>query len=122
LERVLDSLWKKATAQTGSSIDPDGRPDSQPGEEPSSDGDTGKSIDPGCSASYGARRPTSANRGPAWRAAPWRARGSKPRGIDREATGVLILFQRACEEEMMTVELARQLAALLRERQRSCLQ
>jgi tetratricopeptide (TPR) repeat protein len=41
------------------------------------------------------------------------------RGIAREATGVLILFQRACEEERMTAELAQQLAALLRERQRS---
>jgi hypothetical protein len=46
LERVLDSLWKKATAQTGMSIDPNGRPDSQPGDQPSGDGDTGKSIDP----------------------------------------------------------------------------
>jgi hypothetical protein len=46
LERVLDSLWKKATAQTGATIDPNGRPDSQPGDEPSGDGDTGMTIDP----------------------------------------------------------------------------
>jgi len=42
----LDSLWKKATAETGMTIDPDGRPDSQPGDGPSAAGDTGMSIDP----------------------------------------------------------------------------
>lgn len=36
------------------------------------------------------------------------------RQIHREAMAVLILFQRACEEERMTAELARQLAELLR--------
>ncbi len=36
------------------------------------------------------------------------------RQIHREATAVLILFQRACEEERMTAELARQLGELLR--------
>ena len=36
------------------------------------------------------------------------------RQIRREATAVLILFQRACEEERMTAELARQLSELLR--------
>ena len=40
------------------------------------------------------------------------------RDIHRESTAVLVLFQRACEEERMTAELARQLAALLRQRQR----
>jgi tetratricopeptide (TPR) repeat protein len=34
--------------------------------------------------------------------------------IYRESTAVLILFQRACEEERMTAELARELAGLLR--------
>jgi hypothetical protein len=43
---LFDHLWKKATAETGMSIDPDGRPDSRPGDEPSADGDTGMSIDP----------------------------------------------------------------------------
>jgi tetratricopeptide (TPR) repeat protein len=38
------------------------------------------------------------------------------REIYRESTAVLILFQRACEEERMTAELARQLAGLLRQR------
>lgn len=38
------------------------------------------------------------------------------REISRESTAVLILFQRACEEERMTAELARQLAGLLRQR------
>jgi hypothetical protein len=40
------------------------------------------------------------------------------RGIRRESMAVLVLFQHACEEERMTAELARQLATLLRERQR----
>jgi tetratricopeptide (TPR) repeat protein len=38
------------------------------------------------------------------------------REIHRESTAVLILFQRACEEERMTADLARQLAGLLRQR------
>jgi tetratricopeptide (TPR) repeat protein len=38
------------------------------------------------------------------------------REIYRESTAVLILFQRACEEERMTAELARQLAGLLRQK------
>ncbi|MFL6201202.1 MAG: hypothetical protein ACJ76J_18685 [Thermoanaerobaculia bacterium] len=36
------------------------------------------------------------------------------REIHRESTAVLILFQRACEEERLTAELARQFASLLR--------
>lgn len=36
------------------------------------------------------------------------------REIHRESLAVVILFQRACEEERMTAELARQLASLLR--------
>jgi hypothetical protein len=46
LGRLFDSLWKKATAETGMSIDPDGRLEAQPGNGPSPDGDTGMSIDP----------------------------------------------------------------------------
>jgi len=38
----------------------------------------------------------------------------EPREIHRESTAVLILFQRACEEERLTAELARQFALLLR--------
>ena len=38
------------------------------------------------------------------------------REIHRESTAVLILFQRACEEERLTAELARQFASLLRKR------
>ena len=36
------------------------------------------------------------------------------REIHRESLAVLLLFQRACEEERLTAELARQLASLLR--------
>jgi hypothetical protein len=41
LGSLLDGLWKRATENTGKTIDPDGQPQSLPG-----DGDTGKSIDP----------------------------------------------------------------------------
>ncbi|HYU34267.1 MAG TPA: tetratricopeptide repeat protein [Thermoanaerobaculia bacterium] len=40
------------------------------------------------------------------------------REIYREAAAALLLFQRACEEEQMTAELARQIAGMLRERRR----
>jgi hypothetical protein len=36
------------------------------------------------------------------------------REIHRESMAVLLLFQRACEEERLTAELARQLGSLLR--------
>jgi hypothetical protein len=36
------------------------------------------------------------------------------REIHRESLAVLLLFQRACEEERLTAELARQLGSLLR--------
>ena len=45
LASALGGLWKKATAETGMSIDPDGRPTSAPA-DPAPDTDTGKSIDP----------------------------------------------------------------------------
>ena len=45
LARALGGLWKKATAETGMSIDPNGRPDSAP-VDPSPGADTGMSIDP----------------------------------------------------------------------------
>jgi tetratricopeptide (TPR) repeat protein len=41
------------------------------------------------------------------------------REIHREAMACLIMFQHACDEERLTVELARQLAAFLRREQRS---
>lgn len=40
------------------------------------------------------------------------------REIYREATAALLLFQRACEEERVTAEMARQIAGMLRERRR----
>jgi tetratricopeptide (TPR) repeat protein len=40
------------------------------------------------------------------------------REIYREATAALLLFQRACEEERVTAEVARQIAGMLRERRR----
>jgi hypothetical protein len=43
LGSLLDQLWKRATENTGMSIDPDGKPQSQP-QNPS--GDTGVTIDP----------------------------------------------------------------------------
>lgn len=45
LARALGGLWKKATAETGMSIDPNGRPSSAPA-DPAPGVDTGKSIDP----------------------------------------------------------------------------
>jgi hypothetical protein len=45
LASALGGLWKKATAETGMSIDPDGRPTSAP-IDPAPGADTGKSIDP----------------------------------------------------------------------------
>jgi hypothetical protein len=45
LANALGGLWKKATAETGMSIDPDGRPDAAPA-DPAPGADTGKSIDP----------------------------------------------------------------------------
>jgi hypothetical protein len=45
LARALGGLWKKATAETGMSIDPNGRPDAAPA-DPAPGADTGKSIDP----------------------------------------------------------------------------
>jgi hypothetical protein len=46
LARLLDGFWSRVTANTGVSIDPNGKPDSVPGAGPSADDDTGKSIDP----------------------------------------------------------------------------
>lgn len=46
LGHLLGGFWTPATANTGKSIDPDGKPDFLPGEGPSTDDDTGKSIDP----------------------------------------------------------------------------
>jgi hypothetical protein len=43
LGNLFDGLWKRATENTGMSIDPDGKPQSLP-QDPS--GDTGVSIDP----------------------------------------------------------------------------
>jgi len=43
LGRILEGAWTRVTENTGMSIDPDGKPQSQP-EDPSAD--TGKSIDP----------------------------------------------------------------------------
>jgi hypothetical protein len=43
LGNLFDGLWKRATENTGKSIDPDGKPQSPP-QDPSAD--TGKSIDP----------------------------------------------------------------------------
>jgi hypothetical protein len=45
LASALGGLWKKATAETGMSIDPNGRPDAAPG-DPAPAADTGVSIDP----------------------------------------------------------------------------
>jgi hypothetical protein len=45
LANALGGLWKKATAETGVSIDPNGRPDDSP-TDPAPGADTGKSIDP----------------------------------------------------------------------------
>jgi hypothetical protein len=45
LARELGGLWKMVTAETGMSIDPDGRPDVAP-TDPAPGADTGKSIDP----------------------------------------------------------------------------
>ena len=45
LGQAVRTLWTKATAETGMTIDPNGRPDAQPG-DPASDPDTGMSIDP----------------------------------------------------------------------------
>ena len=45
LGQAVRTLWTKATAETGMTIDPDGRPDTLPG-DPASDSDTGMSIDP----------------------------------------------------------------------------
>lgn len=42
---ALGALWKKATAETGMSIDPDGRPTAAPA-DPAPGADTGMSIDP----------------------------------------------------------------------------
>ena len=42
------------------------------------------------------------------------------REIHREAMACLIMFQHACDEERLTVELARELAAILRREQRGC--
>jgi hypothetical protein len=43
LGSLLDGLWKRATENTGVSIDPNGKPESLP---PEPSGDTGVSIDP----------------------------------------------------------------------------
>ena len=43
LGNLFDGLWKRATENTGMSIDPDGKPQSTP-QDPSTD--TGKTIDP----------------------------------------------------------------------------
>lgn len=45
LAGALGGLWKKATAETGVSIDPNGRPTAAP-TNPAPGVDTGKSIDP----------------------------------------------------------------------------
>jgi hypothetical protein len=45
LASALGGLWKKAMAETGVSIDPDGRPTSAP-VDPAPGADTGVSIDP----------------------------------------------------------------------------
>jgi hypothetical protein len=45
LARALGGLWNKATAETGMSIDPNGRPTSAP-VDPAPGADTGLSIDP----------------------------------------------------------------------------
>jgi hypothetical protein len=45
LASALGGLWKKAMAETGVSIDPDGRPASAP-VDPAPGADTGVSIDP----------------------------------------------------------------------------
>lgn len=45
LGQAARTLWTKATAETGMSIDPNGRPDVSPGDSPS-EPDTGKTIDP----------------------------------------------------------------------------
>lgn len=45
LGQAVRTLWTRAMAETGMSIDPDGRPDALPGGSPS-DSDTGKTIDP----------------------------------------------------------------------------
>ena len=44
-------------------------------------------------------------------------RGSR-RDVHREAIVALLIFQRACEEERLTVELVQQLAAYLRRERR----